>query len=210
VAEGAPGVGARSRTTRTAPGRERRVLTAVLDLLRDGGYRALTTSAVASRAAVSKETIYRTWPSKSELVVAALGLVLRPLEVPDLGSLESELGFLLEQRLGQYQQQDTGRVIASLMGACVEDDLLAEHFNEWAIRQRQINTQMFKRAIARGELDPDCPIDNLMTIMAAPMFFRLVWEGRVPGRDLLDAVVQCLLSMRAPQSGSARTTPQDL
>jgi AcrR family transcriptional regulator len=194
------------RTTTTKQAREGKVLDSVLDLLREGGYRAVTTGAVAARAGVSKETIYRTWRNKSELVVAALGVVLQPLDVPDLGSLELELVWLQEQRLKQYEQADTGRLLASLIGATAQDQLLAESFRRWARHQRTINTRIFQRAIERGELKLDCPIDNLVTLLAAPMAFRLVWEGRIPDHGLIDAVVQCLLSF-GPSESEAHSRP---
>ncbi|TXS09891.1 helix-turn-helix domain-containing protein, partial [Streptomyces sp. wa22] len=60
---------ARSRLT---PEREGELYAAVLDLLGEVGYEALTMDAVAARTRSSKATLYRQWGSKAELVVKAL------------------------------------------------------------------------------------------------------------------------------------------
>ncbi|HLK78089.1 MAG TPA: TetR/AcrR family transcriptional regulator [Streptosporangiaceae bacterium] len=59
------------RRTRGEP-RERAILSAVVSLLGETGYEAMTMDAVAARAHASKTTIYRRWPGKAELVRAAV------------------------------------------------------------------------------------------------------------------------------------------
>ncbi len=58
--------------TRLTPERESELYAAVLDLLREVGYDALTMDAVAARTHSSKATLYRQWGSKPALVVTAL------------------------------------------------------------------------------------------------------------------------------------------
>src|SRR5579864_5993220 len=52
--------------------REEAILDAVIGLLGETGYEAMTMDAVAARAHASKTTIYRRWPGKAELVRAAV------------------------------------------------------------------------------------------------------------------------------------------
>ena len=47
------------------------ILSAVRDLLASVGYERLTIEAVAVRAGVGKQTVYRWWPAKSALVAEA-------------------------------------------------------------------------------------------------------------------------------------------
>lgn len=61
-----------SRRSRITPEREAELHGAVLDLLREVGYEALTMDAVAARTKSSKATLYRQWGSKPELVAKAL------------------------------------------------------------------------------------------------------------------------------------------
>ena len=47
------------------------VFDATLDVLADSGYSSLSIDAVAARAGVNKTTIYRNWPTKVDLILAA-------------------------------------------------------------------------------------------------------------------------------------------
>src|SRR5258708_2067860 len=81
-----------SRRTRLSSEREREIFGAVVELLREVGYDALTMDAVALRAKSSKATLYRQWDSKPRLVAAALhhGKPVRMDEI-DTGSLRGDL-----------------------------------------------------------------------------------------------------------------------
>ncbi|CAM5422282.1 TetR/AcrR family transcriptional regulator OS=Streptomyces alboniger OX=132473 GN=CP975_14595 PE=4 SV=1 [Streptomyces alboniger] len=63
---------ATARRSRITPEREAELYTAVLDLLREVGYDALTMDAVAARTRSSKATLYRQPGGKPELVAKAV------------------------------------------------------------------------------------------------------------------------------------------
>ena len=74
-------------------GADEEILAVTLELLREKGYRELTVDAVAERAGVAKTTVYRRWPSKGDLVAAAIA----PLALPeDAASLLRETARLLD------------------------------------------------------------------------------------------------------------------
>lgn len=74
-------------------GADEEILAVTLEMLREKGYRELTVDAVAERAGVAKTTVYRRWPSKGDLVAAAIA----PLALPeDAASLLRETAQLLE------------------------------------------------------------------------------------------------------------------
>src|ERR671928_181553 len=79
------------------PSRDGVIRAAILRLLADVGYGALTMDAVASEAGVGKATIYRRWRTKQDLVVDTLAELNREeAEAPDTGSLEEDLRSLLQ------------------------------------------------------------------------------------------------------------------
>src|SRR5260370_26527540 len=87
-----PASGGAERQTRGKP-RERAILSAVVGLLGEVGYEAMTMDAVAARAHASKTTIYRRWPGKAELVRAAVDAYVadRALSAADAGGLRGDL-----------------------------------------------------------------------------------------------------------------------
>src|ERR1700735_1782862 len=72
--------------------REAELLAVTLRLLQEHGYDQLTVDAVASAAHASKATVYRRWPSKAELVLAAFIEGVRQVAVaPNTGTLRGDL-----------------------------------------------------------------------------------------------------------------------
>lgn len=72
--------------------REAELLAVTLQLLQEHGYDGLTVDAVANTAHASKATVYRRWPSKAELVLAAFIEGVRQVAVPpNTGTLRGDL-----------------------------------------------------------------------------------------------------------------------
>lgn len=103
------------------------VLHAVDDLLREVGYAAMTMKGIAERAGVGRQTVYRWWANKAEVLLEAsaedaadeleVDLTLDPLERIEryLASLTVFLG-----------QSDPGRAYLALLAAAQQDDSVAE------------------------------------------------------------------------------------
>ncbi|NBM20680.1 TetR/AcrR family transcriptional regulator [Streptomyces sp. GC420] len=61
-----------TRRSKISAEREQEIYDAVLALLREGGYEALTFESVAARTRASRSTLYRQWKTKPQLVASAL------------------------------------------------------------------------------------------------------------------------------------------
>src|ERR671920_260764 len=80
------------------PSRDGVIRAAILRLLAEVGYGALTMDAVASEAGVGKATIYRRWRTKQDLVVDTISdLAQAEGTTPDTGSLEGDLRAVMHQ-----------------------------------------------------------------------------------------------------------------
>src|SRR5271163_2599111 len=77
-----------ARGTTRRPGRprseqaEHAIIEATLDLFAEQGFEGVCVESVAARAGVGKATIYRRWPNKEEMLLAALGSMKSP--IPEL------------------------------------------------------------------------------------------------------------------------------
>src|SRR3712207_1184331 len=79
------------------PSRDGVIRAAILRLLAEVGYSALTMDAVAAEAGVGKATIYRRWRTKHDLVVDTLSDINRAIAVPpDTGSVEGDLRAIMD------------------------------------------------------------------------------------------------------------------
>ena len=148
--------GAGPPTRRRGPRLEAALLQAAWDELAEVGYTALTMERVAARAKTSRAVLYRRWPNRPELVVAALQhhIGSDPFQVPDTGSLRDDLLAVLRHL--STNVDDLGLL----------SFLIADSFNEvgWSpavLRERALagtspsgTALVIERAIARGEIDP--------------------------------------------------------
>lgn len=74
--------------------RDAQILAITLDALAERDYDHVTLDAIALRAGRAKTTLYRRWPTKVDLVLAAIHAAGRPPEadhLPDAGSLRADL-----------------------------------------------------------------------------------------------------------------------
>ncbi|GAA2414086.1 TetR/AcrR family transcriptional regulator [Nonomuraea africana] len=177
--------------------REAELLGAVLEVLRETGYDRLTVDAVVARARASKQTVYRRWPSKAELVVAAfVNAVSGGPAVPDTGSLRGDLLALMDVLLDELDE--LGDVIAGLLGELRRNAELAAAMEQHYIGARRRSLlAVFERARARGEVSPEADVELLWQAGPAIVFFRALVSGepvdRALARRIVDRVVLPLL-----------------
>ncbi len=95
--------------------RETELLAVTLQLLQEHGYDRLTVDAVAATARASKATVYRRWPSKAELVLAAFIEGIRQVAVPpETGTLRGDL-LKVGELVCQQAQQHASTIRAVLV-----------------------------------------------------------------------------------------------
>ena len=96
--------------------RETELLAVTLQLLQEHGYDRLTVDAVAASARASKATVYRRWPSKAELVLAAFIEGCRQIAVhPKTGTLRGDL-----LQLGHVISRQTSEQAGTIRAVLVE------------------------------------------------------------------------------------------
>src|SRR5918998_1402637 len=112
------------------PSRDGVIRAAILSLLAEVGYTALTMDAVAAEAGVGKATIYRRWRTKQELVVDTVSEVNRAWTLTaDTGSLEGDLRALVH-RMVEMMASPVGAATRSLLAAMQHEPALIEAFRD--------------------------------------------------------------------------------
>jgi AcrR family transcriptional regulator len=135
---------------------ERAILDAAWAELTEVGYTALTIEAVAKRAGTSKPVIYRRWPSRAVLVIAAwAGRQPMDTTTPDTGSLRADLVWLFT-RVARRANSMMSETIVGVMAEAFKHPEVVALLNE-RLDTRPLYTTLrtiVDNAVSRGDLAP--------------------------------------------------------
>ncbi|MEE2677279.1 MAG: TetR/AcrR family transcriptional regulator [Myxococcota bacterium] len=181
------------------PAAERAIIAATLELLAEAGYEGVRVAQVARRAGVSKATMYRRWPTKTQLVVAALRTT-PPLQPVDTGSLADDLEALLVQFLAIVDATPLAGVLAALAAERRRDPDLARVLDPFVRERTRPLVESMQRAVARGEIPPTVDLDLAASLAGGPILTRVLFGGATDPdvvRSLVGLVVRALQGSRA-------------
>jgi AcrR family transcriptional regulator len=169
--------------------RETELLAVTLQLLQEHGYDRLTVDAVAAKARASKATVYRRWPSKAELVLAAFIEGIRQVAVlPETGTLRGDL-LRLGELICQQGKQHAGTIRAVLVEVSRSPALNEVMQHEFIEQRKALMIHILAQAVDRGEIDRAAVNDELWDVMPHYLIFRSILPGPPPTRQTVQALV---------------------
>jgi AcrR family transcriptional regulator len=169
--------------------RETELLAVTLQLLQEHGYDRLTVDAVAATARASKATVYRRWPSKAELVLAAFIEGIRQVAVPpETGTLRGDLVHVGDLICQQVQQHAS--TIRAVLVEVSRNPALNEVMQREFIDQRKaLINRILQQAVDRGEIDEAAIDDELWDLLPGYLIFRSIIQGQPPTQQTVRALV---------------------
>jgi AcrR family transcriptional regulator len=169
------------------------LLEVTLQLLQEHGYDRLTLDAVAARARASKATVYRRWPSKAELVLAAFIEGVRQVAIhPETGTLRGDLLALGEACREQASQQ-AGTIRAVLVETSRHPALQDALQSQFLEQRKALIHEVLRDAAARGEIDPSVISDELWDLLPGYLIFRIIMPARPPTPETVRVLVDEVL-----------------
>ncbi|MBQ1099852.1 TetR/AcrR family transcriptional regulator [Streptomyces sp. NPDC097107] len=186
---------ATARRSRITPEREAELYEAVLDLLREVGYDALTMDAVAARTRSSKATLYRQWGGKPELVVRAMRHN-KPGEIGDVdtGSLRGDLHALMAREDDCTMAQNSALMRGVAMALHQNPDLRQAFRDQLVEPEMAEFRHLLQRAVDRGEIRADCPaLDFLVPMLVGAFATRTLLEDQPPTRAFLTSYIDAVI-----------------
>ncbi|HEX6121358.1 MAG TPA: TetR/AcrR family transcriptional regulator [Dongiaceae bacterium] len=185
--------------SRAGPGRprsaetHRAILDAVGTLLAESGYPSLSIEAVAAKAGVGKQTIYRWWPGKADLVMEYLLGVSAQMPRPDTGDMAEDLRIFLLSIMEGWTIGKLGPVVTALMAEAQSDPRFGElFFSNLISARRAILKEILARGQGRGELDAGGDLDLLADLIYGPLWYRLLLKHAPLDEAFLDDVLHAL------------------
>ncbi|HEX7430472.1 MAG TPA: TetR/AcrR family transcriptional regulator [Mycobacterium sp.] len=169
--------------------RETELLAVTLRLLQEHGYDRLTLDAVAATARASKATVYRRWPTKAELVLAAFIEGIRLVAVPpDTGTLRGDL-LHLGDVIRQQAQQHAGTIRAVLVEVSRNPELNDALQHQFIDQRKALIHCILQQAVERGEIDDDAISDELWDLLPGYLIFRAIVPNRPPTHHTVQTLV---------------------
>lgn len=170
------------------------VLSATLELFAEQGYAGLSVEAVAARAGVNKTTIYRRWPTKADLVGAAL-LELRgqDAEPPNTGSLRDDLLEVL-RRWAERMMTPRHRAISQAFVLSSKDPDMQALVRRMREERPAIPKVVFERAFARGELPKGSDTQLIAATLLGTIHNRAHWKHDPIEESFLRALVKLVVT----------------
>jgi AcrR family transcriptional regulator len=188
-------------TRRRGRPRSERARRAVLDAVwalaeHDAG--AITMDAIATRAGVSKDTLYRWWRSRTEVVLEALAeRGEETIAVPDLGSLEADLRAFLGATAAAATPT-TRRLLRSVASEAAHDRAIAHLVADRFVDLRRAALRaVLSRAAERGEVDA-AETELLIDLIYGSLWYRVVFAVGSLDEAWADGIARVLASARAP------------
>ncbi|MFF4418386.1 TetR/AcrR family transcriptional regulator [Streptosporangium sp. NPDC001559] len=189
--------------------REQAILTATIELLGEIGYQALTMDAVAQQARASKQTIYRRWRGKPELVKAALDArdAVQVTEIPSTGTLRGDLLAALDTLCAQADDRYL-TMMTGLIHAMRTDAELAETLRSHVADEDRGPFQVIvERAVARGEVPASTSTEPAHQVAEGQIMRRMILGGPLDHEfltDLVDDLLMPLLTRSFPVEEGGR------
>lgn len=155
------------------------ILRAAAELLEERGVDGVTIEAIASRAGVGKQTIYRRWSTRAAVLVEAfLSQDDAPIAVPDAGSLRRDLAALATTVAATAGNESLRRSVAGLVAASHVDAEVGRLFRERFVAPvRAAAREVLQRAMDRGELHPDVDLEVVIDELVGAIWYRALLAG---------------------------------
>ena len=160
------------------PGRPRRhsthdaITRAALDLLAERGFQAATIEAIAQRAGVGRNTIYRRWRSKEELIADALRELTTDFDLWRADDLYSLLLNWLRDFSRTFSDPLLGRLLAGVLGELQRNPVFADVYAERVVRpRRDALRRRLREAQGQGELRADVDVEQVADLLGGPCYF---------------------------------------
>jgi len=170
------------------------IFEATLAELAEVGYARLAMDRIATRAGASKMSVYRRWPNRAELVVAALGHQrTEPEPAPDTGNLRDDVLTLLRRAAARLEGV-FGEAVRGLMVETLTDpDRTAAVRGNMFVSRDRLMREVLDRAAARGDIRSAAVTPELVGLAPALVDHHFLVRGTPIPDDVLTGIVDNIL-----------------
>ncbi|MGW7042358.1 TetR/AcrR family transcriptional regulator [Streptomyces avermitilis] len=207
-------------STRRSTRSRRAIYDAALALVGEVGYPRTTIEGIAARAGVGKQTIYRWWSSKAEVLLEAFTdlstqaaeAAARPGQeeggqgengIPDTGDLEADLKFVLRATVDELLDPKFDIPARALAAEGVVDEQVGAEFVTRLLEpQLQLYVRRLRSAQEHGDVRPDVDPRIALELFVSPLAQRWLQRTGPISHAYTDTLVDYALNGLAPRRPS--------
>ena len=182
------------------------ILKAVAELLEEKGYGGVSIEAIAARAGVGKQTIYRWWSSKAAVIMEAYEVEITcNVPTPDTGKVREDLYQILRQQFTILTTTTARSAVTGLIAEAQMDPNVAQAFRQQFVAcRREATRTILARGITRGELRTDLNLELVIDAIYGPVWYRLLLKHAplddVLAEELVNLVMEGIVNSRSQES----------
>jgi AcrR family transcriptional regulator len=185
------------------------ILDAALSLCREKSYAKVSVEAIAARAGVGKQTIYRWWPSKGAVLLDALEGVAAGVPTADTGDVLADMRTRLAQVVDLYADESFGPLLAALIGEAQHDPSLHADFLDRYLKPRRAQAvEVLQVAQQNGQLPEDLNLADISDVIFGAVYHRLLLRNGPLNEAYAHFVIDTVLSgfvEKRPRDRTRRT-----
>lgn len=176
------------------PETDKRIIRAAAELMLQRGFDKMTVDDVATSAGVGKATVYRRWPSKDDLAVAAMEEIYSAeIPEPDTGSIRTDLAASYRAALQFVNSAQGAAYIRMSIAESIRDERIAALYRSSTQRREDQARRTFEKAIERGEVRADIDVDAAVQWLGGLLAVRAISNRPMPTLDDVERLVDLTL-----------------
>jgi AcrR family transcriptional regulator len=152
------------------------ILRAGYELCQEIGYGRMTMDAIAARAGVGKQTIYRWWPSKAALTLDVfIDKTVNQITPDDTGDALDDLRRRLLKTVEVFTRSSLAPHLAAVIGEAQHNhDIAKELAKRLVVPARSEHREILLAAQRKGEVRDDLDVEILLDTLFGPIWFRFL------------------------------------
>jgi AcrR family transcriptional regulator len=171
------------------------IISAAVELLAEHGFAGTTVEAIAARSGAAKTTIYRHWPDKRAVLLAAMETMVPSAVAPDSGSLRGDLTAFADHLARIVSTPPTSALVPALIDTAERDPELARLLADFTATRRQPIHDAIARAVERGEIRAEADRDLVEGMLLGPLFYRRLLSRQPITPEFTERLVDTFMSI---------------
>jgi AcrR family transcriptional regulator len=178
----------------------RAIIDAAIESLVENGFGGTTIEAIAARSGAAKTTIYRHWPDRRAVLLAAVESIVPTAEAADTGSLRGDLTSFAHDLDRVLHATPTSALVPGLIEAAERDPELARALADFTAKRRQPIHAAVARAVTRGEAPAGTDPELVADLLLGPLFYRRLLSREPLTDTFIDQVTAAVLASLGAES----------